>query len=154
MYASSHDLGIKSSIEAEFWAIREGLKLCTDQNCLPVVLETDSLLIYNYINGIWDSPWSVDLMVQKINALRRDKVVELQHTWREGNKVADYFANLVFFFAGTESLIFHYIEQVPAQGRALISLDAEQFIHNTFNKIEKSVDSTRLSRNLSNINES
>lgn len=73
MYASSHDLGIKSSIEAEFWAIREGLKLCTDQNCLPVVLETDSLLIYNYINGIWDSPWSVDLMVQKINALRRDK---------------------------------------------------------------------------------
>lgn len=79
MYATLYDLGIKSSIKAEFWAVQEGLKLCIDQIWLPVTLEINSLLVYNYVIGIWESLWSFNLIVHKINGLRRDKEVELQY---------------------------------------------------------------------------
>lgn len=40
-------------------------------------------------------------------------------------KVADYFANLVFFFIGIEFLIYQFIEHVSTQEKALMGLDAQ-----------------------------
>lgn len=48
VYATSHDLGIKSSIETEFWTIMEGQRWCIDQTWLLVVLEIDSVMADNY----------------------------------------------------------------------------------------------------------
>lgn len=43
---------MRSSIEAELWAINEGLRLWTDNNWLPLILETDSLMAYNCLYRI------------------------------------------------------------------------------------------------------
>lgn len=52
MYDANHDLGVKSSIEAELWAINEYVKVFIQQNWLPVTLEMDSLVAYNCLSGV------------------------------------------------------------------------------------------------------
>lgn len=51
-------------------------------------------------------PWSISAMVRKINKMRDHREVEINHIQREGNKVEDFFANHVFFFAGTSQIRF------------------------------------------------
>lgn len=52
MYAAAtHDLGAKSRIEAKLWAINEDLRVCIEQDWLPVILEIDSLVAYNCLWG-------------------------------------------------------------------------------------------------------
>ncbi|KAH0683061.1 hypothetical protein KY289_020813 [Solanum tuberosum] len=47
----------------------------------------------------WDIPWSVSLEITSINYFRSFVIARVQHSFREGNTLADYFANLVFDFA-------------------------------------------------------
>lgn len=70
-------------------------------------------MVFNCLLGIWEVPWSISGMVKKINGLRGHKEVAVQHTLREGNKVADYSANLIFFFTGTTHINFLDIHQAP-----------------------------------------
>lgn len=117
-------IGVKSCLEVESWAVEEGLKYCIAENWLPLVLETDSLMDFNCLSRNWEISWRVSMKIHKINILRSHRGVQMQHIMREKNKVADYFAHLVFFFAGTKHINFHTFQQVPKQGRTLISLDA------------------------------
>lgn len=39
LYAAAHDLGVKSSIEADLCVINEGLRVFIQQDWLPVILE-------------------------------------------------------------------------------------------------------------------
>lgn len=117
---------MRTSLEAELWALEKGLKYCVVENCLPVVLETDSLMAFKCLSGNWEIPWSVRMKICRINELRSLRRVQVQHILREGNKVADFFAKLVFCFAGTKQINFQSIQQVPRQGRALISMDAQR----------------------------
>lgn len=73
---------------------------------VPLIMETDSLMAVNCVYGRWEIPWRIKARINKINKLRRHREIEIQHVWREGNNVADYFANLVFFFAGIEKMNF------------------------------------------------
>lgn len=66
------------------------------------------------------------MKAKKINSLRNYKEMEVQHTLREGNKVANYFTNLIFSFAGTKNINFQFIQQVPKRGRALLVMDTNQ----------------------------
>lgn len=47
--------------------------------------------------------------VRKINWLRSNVTVEVEHTWREGNKVVDLFANSVFLFCRYTKANLHII---------------------------------------------
>ncbi|KAK4724480.1 hypothetical protein R3W88_027259 [Solanum pinnatisectum] len=47
--------------------------------------------------------------------------VRVQHSLREGNTLADFFANLVFHFAGIYE--FNQFQEVPSAGRRIINLD-------------------------------
>ncbi|KAG5600151.1 hypothetical protein H5410_031521 [Solanum commersonii] len=55
------------------------------------------------LEGRWDISWSVTLEIHSINWLRRSISSRVQHSFREGNTLVDYFANLVFDFAAGES---------------------------------------------------
>lgn len=137
VYAASSVVGVTSSLEVEVWALQEDLKYCIKENWLPIILETNSLMAFNCISGIWEVPWRIRLRINRINEIRRNKGVEIKHILREGNKVTDYFANLVFFFASMEIINFQSIQQVPKQGHALLALDAEQIPKYSNNKDAK-----------------
>uniref|UniRef100_A0A0V0HLT4 Putative ovule protein n=1 Tax=Solanum chacoense TaxID=4108 RepID=A0A0V0HLT4_SOLCH len=79
------------------------------------------------LNGEWDVPWSVTLEVNSINRLRELMTVRVQHFLREGNTLADFFANLVFHFAGT--IEFNQFQEVPRAGKAIINADKYGFPH-------------------------
>ncbi|WMV33517.1 hypothetical protein MTR67_026902 [Solanum verrucosum] len=49
--------------------------------------------------GEWEIPWNVTMKVNSINRLRNSMSVRVQHSLREENTLADFFANLVFLFA-------------------------------------------------------
>lgn len=73
------------------------------------------------LEGGWNVPWSVTLEVNSINYLRRSLSARVQHTFREGNTLVDYFANLVFDFAGDYH--FSHFQDIPMEGRRILNLD-------------------------------
>ncbi|KAG5610445.1 hypothetical protein H5410_021726 [Solanum commersonii] len=42
---------------AEVRAIKEGLQYCSQGNCIPLIIETHSLVALNVIHGVWEVPW-------------------------------------------------------------------------------------------------
>ncbi|KAH0685725.1 hypothetical protein KY290_017253 [Solanum tuberosum] len=87
VYAESKGLGIMSSLEAETIALRNGLEYCILHDLLPMILETDSLILKKILDGIWDVPWYNIMEVKRINSLKDGKEVEIEHTFREVNMI-------------------------------------------------------------------
>lgn len=52
--------------------------------------------------------------------------VVVDHIYREGNKLADYFANLVFYFAGSQSLTYSSVQDIPREARTILNMDRNQ----------------------------
>jgi len=44
----------------------------------------------------------------------------------EGNKVVDFFTNIIFFFAGIKDKVFESFQEVLREGKARLILDAHQ----------------------------
>ncbi|CAL1356848.1 unnamed protein product [Linum trigynum] len=84
-------IGTGSAILAELWGIHQGLILARNHGVQFLILETNSKLAIDLIKNREDPvhPHSTIL-----NAIRRlltqDWVVQLVHTYREGNRVADW----------------------------------------------------------------
>lgn len=62
--------------------------------------------------------------MRKINEKKSTYNVLFQYVLREGNNVADFLDNLVFFFAGT--IIFKSFHKLPFEGKILINMDKSQ----------------------------
>lgn len=117
IYAASQELDFKTSLEAEVIAFERGLQFCMSNNLLPVILETDSLIVSKILDGIWEIPWSISLLIKKIQWLRRDGQVEVSHVFREGSKVVNYFANFIFSCAGRGFKVLTHIWMYLRKGR-------------------------------------
>lgn len=92
-----------SVIEVEIKAIRIGIDYCLQHGLVPLIIETD--LAQKVLNGIWEVPWLITLDVSYIKSLLMNREVEVVHTYREGNTLADFFTNYAFDFAGTQTPI-------------------------------------------------
>ncbi|MCD7452921.1 hypothetical protein HAX54_018666 [Datura stramonium] len=85
--------------------------------------ETDSLALVKFIEGEWKIPWSMTLEVKAIKRLMEEATVQIQHTLREGNALADYFANLDVNFAGTIQV--NNNQELPTLGKEIAILEKE-----------------------------
>ncbi|WMV09401.1 hypothetical protein MTR67_002786 [Solanum verrucosum] len=110
-----------TNMVAEARPIREGLMYCRDNKLNYIVIETDSPAMVQILEGKWEAPWNVSVEINLIKWLLTLITVSVQHSFREGNTLADYFTNLVFDFAGNYQ--FNNFQEVPSQGRRLINLD-------------------------------
>ena len=119
--AKGFQIADTTNLVAEARAIREVLQFCLDNQLTNIILETDSLAMVNIINGDWEIPWTVSMEVKTINRIRDAISVRVQHSLREGNTLTDFFANLVFSFAGTYE--FSSVQEVPNVGKNIINLD-------------------------------
>ncbi|KAK4724266.1 hypothetical protein R3W88_027045 [Solanum pinnatisectum] len=93
IHAESFGLGITSVLMSETMALRRGLEYSIIHQYLPVILETDSLMLQKILNGIWEVSWSSRVEVKRINGLRINVDARVEHTLREGNTFADYLCN-------------------------------------------------------------
>ncbi|XP_060200113.1 uncharacterized protein LOC132628344 [Lycium barbarum] len=75
---------------SEARVVMEGVRFCVTKKSLLVVIDTDSTLIRNILNGEWKAPWCIASLVDKIRVLMEDNNMTIQHVIKEGNKMADF----------------------------------------------------------------
>ena len=92
---------------AELEGLWQGLRLTLQHNLFPIIIEGDYQILIHIANQLlWGADpnkvthsWCLAARIDKISDwLHRNRVVSFTHVKREGNKVADFLANL-----GTES---------------------------------------------------
>ncbi|XP_060177843.1 uncharacterized protein LOC132607783 [Lycium barbarum] len=106
---------------AEARALHKGLKYCVTNSLLPMVMETDSMTMEMVLNGQWDTPWSMSMIINNISRLRRDKEVRVEHVLKEGNGLANYLTNYAFDFAGDHH--FHSFASLPVKARKILNTE-------------------------------
>lgn len=95
VYAKAKGLGVTSNTQAEMEAIKEALQYLPDKEFKEVVIETNSLVLMQMINNIWKVPWELIEQIEDIRERTHAIQAKIQHTFREGNTVADALANEV-----------------------------------------------------------
>lgn len=91
-------------------ALISGLENYVEHHFLFVILESDSLSLKNILDGNWEFPWCIDMEVKRIRMLTPEKEVVVEHTLREGNKLANVFTNQIFYFTGTNRLTYSTLQ--------------------------------------------
>ncbi|CAL1408886.1 unnamed protein product [Linum trigynum] len=100
------NIGTTSAAQAELWAFSYGLDLAWNTGCMHLNVESDSCLAIQLISSRHDP---VHPYATLLSAIRRkvshDWLVRITHTYREGNRVADWFSkhSLVYPY-GTHEL--------------------------------------------------
>ncbi|KAM3235236.1 hypothetical protein P3L10_015272 [Capsicum annuum] len=125
-FAECRKIGVATNLMAEVIALRIGLQYCIDHNLFPLILETDSLAVKQFVEGNWHTPWLIAMETRRIHPLMKGMQVLIKHTYREGNGVADFIANRIFSFAGTDRLTYSTYQQLPKQAKALLNMDKFQ----------------------------
>lgn len=86
--------GICTSVRAELWAVITELELAWSLGFHKIILESDSLVV---VGLLLKQSVKVDANFALVNrareALRRDWVVQVQHSYREANTAANWLAN-------------------------------------------------------------
>ncbi|KAI8534599.1 hypothetical protein RHMOL_Rhmol10G0102900 [Rhododendron molle] len=85
-----------SSTAVECWAIREGLKLALDREWKGVLVETDSLVASQLINGSLSDKHVLNNIICDYRSMLPRLDSEVKHIYREGNSCADLLAGLNF----------------------------------------------------------
>ncbi|KAG5609525.1 hypothetical protein H5410_020806 [Solanum commersonii] len=70
------------------------------------------------MDGVWEVPWILSMDVRNIKFSMQNRNVEEVHTFREGNKLADFLTNNVIHFAGIDTQRYFHIQELPQQARA------------------------------------
>ena len=89
------NIGCCSTVEAELWAVIQGLKLAWDKGYRKVILLVDSSVVVNWLNNrnCYHNSQS-NLVAVCPDLLDQSWDVKVQHMYREGNQAADMLANL------------------------------------------------------------
>ncbi|GMP65273.1 hypothetical protein CsSME_00026140 [Camellia sinensis var. sinensis] len=112
-------LGHCYSLEAELWAIYRGLTILFQKGTKDVVIESDSELAINQLqNGpCLNSPYKAPIEDAKFLLKRCN--CSLQYTPREGNKCADWLANM----GVSQDKHVLVLEEPPEEVKALLIAD-------------------------------
>lgn len=81
------------------------------------------MLLKNIIEGLWKPPWCVVDHVEEIWQLLEGLNSKVSHIYREGNKLADHFANYAFDVGEIEC---HEFCLLDMQGRRIFNEDKLQ----------------------------
>ena len=86
-------IGTTTSVAAELWALRDGIRLCIALKLQVVVIELGSKLAVDLLKKELNNPNDIDVLVADCrNCLRNIPIVRIQHCYREGNKCVDALA--------------------------------------------------------------
>ncbi|XP_019181390.1 PREDICTED: uncharacterized protein LOC109176414 [Ipomoea nil] len=88
-------VGLTDSFSAELWGLREGLQLCLEEGLDRVWVELDSAAVVAILNGGFKQRDALDTLISDcLHLLDRIPNHRVSHIEREGNKCADWLANL------------------------------------------------------------
>ncbi|XVF40762.1 hypothetical protein PTKIN_Ptkin01aG0141200 [Pterospermum kingtungense] len=88
-------IGSCNAVEAELWAVYQGLRLAWIEGFRKVILESDSAMVVRWMNeGDVSNLTLRNLLQLCMSFLRKDWEVKILHVYREQNRVADLLAKL------------------------------------------------------------
>jgi ribonuclease HI len=86
--------GICTSVRAELWTVITGLELAWSLGFRKIILESNSLVVVGLLlKQSVKADANFALVNRAREALSRDWVVQVQHSYREANAAADWLAN-------------------------------------------------------------
>lgn len=94
---------------------------CKENRIEQVIIETDFMAMVQILEGKWEISWSVSLEVNSINRLMSVLSVRVQHSLREGNALADFFANMIFNFAIDFQI--YQLQYIPSEDGKILHMD-------------------------------
>nr|XP_016493380.1 PREDICTED: uncharacterized protein LOC107812734 [Nicotiana tabacum] len=121
---SSNSIGfVLRDEEGDVSYYTEGIEILCAAWYIHILVQTDSMLLKNVVEGTWIAPWAVVAYVEEIKGIMDRCNVRVSHIMREGNKLADYLAN----YALDNSYIkAHSFDQLEARGRRIMNSDKLQ----------------------------
>ena len=80
------DIGFSSSVEAELWALRDGLSLCLSLNILAMEVEIDVKVVSDWIINSNSSNLNISSLIVDCKTLfSRISQVKINHCFHEAN---------------------------------------------------------------------
>lgn len=64
------------------------------------------------------------MIIRRIRELISGGAIQVQHTYREGNALADFLANFCFSFAGTNT--YRSFTELPRKCKSILIMDKQQ----------------------------
>ncbi|KAK4392368.1 hypothetical protein Sango_2014600 [Sesamum angolense] len=113
-------LGIATNTYAEISAVAKGLEIAHNRGLNDIWVEMDSNVGIALIKEKYTGHWKVQHLLAKIHYLCSSMTVLFSHIFREGNTVADFFANKAVMEKSSQILS---PEQIDRKAKGLISLD-------------------------------
>ncbi|XP_075097918.1 uncharacterized protein LOC142175239 [Nicotiana tabacum] len=104
--------------EEEALAILEALKYYEGQGYIHIMMQTNSLLLKNAIEGSWAVPWAIVEHIEEIASIMERCNVKFSHIMREGNCLADHLANYALDMGDIGA---HYFSKLDSQGRRIVN---------------------------------
>ena len=94
LMGSAHNIGRCSSLQAELWALLDGLQLAWSKGFRFIKVEVDCLLVLKLIQREENSASAHSSLINQILLLmEKDWDIDVKHVFREGNKCADFLAS-------------------------------------------------------------
>ena len=85
-------IGMATSVEAEFWALRDGLILASQMGINNIVVELDAKVVIDLVCATNTPKRYYTLLNDCRTLLTRFQGKRIRHVYREGNKCADMIA--------------------------------------------------------------
>ena len=93
----SRKIGVRDALHAEMWGLYLGLDMAWGEGIPHLIVESDSKVIDMVTNNCKING-TIPSLVQRIQEiLRREWHTQVIHTWREGNRCADWLANFSLY---------------------------------------------------------
>ncbi|XP_048502774.1 uncharacterized protein LOC125498586 [Beta vulgaris subsp. vulgaris] len=94
LLAGAKSLGPHISIlQAEAWALREGVKGAISLDISNIIIKGDNLAVVNSMKNDWRIPWEISNIVKDAGvATRWFQDCQFRHCFRKANKAADFMA--------------------------------------------------------------
>nr|XP_027093628.1 uncharacterized protein LOC113714028 [Coffea arabica] len=109
-----------TSLQAEARALCTGLELCTLLDVTALLVEGDSKVVIDAVQGSCGCPASVAAILRRIDQVTV-RTLSYNHIYREGNAVAD---SLALFGGDTKQFsLFHSIRSLPTVVRGVFNVD-------------------------------
>ena len=101
-----------------------GLDMAWRENTTHLIVESNSKILVDMITENCNFSGTTPTLVRRIRQLLSlSQTVKITHTWREGNKSADWLAN---FSISMYSLDFHILENPPSELQSLLFDDISE----------------------------
>ena len=101
------------ALHAELWGMYLGLDMAWREQIPQLIVESDSKTLIDMVTGSCNFSGAIPTLVWRIrNLLALDWHVQFRHTWREGNRCADWLAT---FSLSLDSFVVTRLESPPSE---------------------------------------